>query len=135
MATREFIEGANHLRQQWGAGPISWNVAVKFLMARKFDVRRALELYQAHENIRSQEGLLNIDPHVEPLKKELFSGKFSILPSRDSNGAAIAVFSAVLHQPLSISHRTVLQCVVYQLDVALESAETAEWARAHGVHL
>ena len=29
--------------------PIQWNTAVKFLMARKFEARRALELYRSHE--------------------------------------------------------------------------------------
>ena len=29
--------------------PVQWNTAVKFLMARKFDVNRALELYRSHE--------------------------------------------------------------------------------------
>jgi len=29
--------------------PVQWNTAVKFLMARKFDTRRALELYRSHE--------------------------------------------------------------------------------------
>lgn len=29
--------------------PVQWNTAVKFLMARKFDTIRALELYRSHE--------------------------------------------------------------------------------------
>jgi len=29
--------------------PVQWNTAVKFLMARKFDARRARELYRSHE--------------------------------------------------------------------------------------
>ena len=29
--------------------PVQWNTAVKFLMARKFDTRRALDLYRSHE--------------------------------------------------------------------------------------
>ena len=29
--------------------PVQWNTAVKFLMARKFDTHRALELYRSHE--------------------------------------------------------------------------------------
>lgn len=29
--------------------PVSWTTAVKFLMARKFDIRRAIDLYNSHE--------------------------------------------------------------------------------------
>jgi len=48
-------------------------------MARKFSVRRALELYETHQNTRIQEGLYNIDPMTEPVKSELLSGKFTVL--------------------------------------------------------
>lgn len=45
-------------------------------------------------------------------------------PGRDASGAAIALFTAHLHNPKDVSHRTTLQGVVYQLDVALQSIET-----------
>lgn len=54
-------------------------MAVKFLFARKFDVERAIALYQQHEVTRQREGLSNFDPKVEPLKSELKTGKFTIL--------------------------------------------------------
>lgn len=52
---------------------------MKFLMARKFNVRRALELYEQHQEVRIQEGLTTFDPDSEPLKSELLSGKFTVL--------------------------------------------------------
>lgn len=45
-------------------------------------------------------------------------------PGRDFSGAAIALFTANLHSPLNVNHKTTLQGVVYQLDVALQSSET-----------
>lgn len=45
-------------------------------------------------------------------------------PGRDASGAAIALFTANLHYPMTVTHKTTLQGVVYQLDVALQSAET-----------
>lgn len=60
---------------------ISQTTAVKFLYARKFDVPRAVSLYEQHEQIRLKEGLYNIDPDVEPLRSELQTGKFTILVS------------------------------------------------------
>lgn len=40
QATKEFVEKVNELRRSRNVGPLSWNTAVKFLMARKFDVSR-----------------------------------------------------------------------------------------------
>lgn len=60
---------------------ISPTTAVKFLHARKFDVLRAVSLYEQHEQIRQKEHLYNIDPDVETLRSELQTGKFTILVS------------------------------------------------------
>lgn len=122
--------------------------AVKFLFARKFDVHRAVQLYEQHELIRQRECLYNLDPMSDPLRTELETGKFTILvslhwgqyaynqqqqlwltitilqPGRDVSGAAIALFSANLHSPLTVTHKTTLQGVVYQLDIALQNVET-----------
>ncbi|XP_034124671.1 tyrosine-protein phosphatase non-receptor type 9 isoform X2 [Drosophila guanche] len=103
---------------------ISHTTAVKFLYARKFDIPRAVSLYEQHEQIRQKEYLYNIDPDVEPLRSELQTGKFTILPARTSSGAAIALFTANRHSPLSVGHTTTLQGIVYQLDSALQDTET-----------
>nr|CAD7402003.1 unnamed protein product [Timema poppensis] len=123
-ATKNFIDVVNRLRRRRAAGPVSWGTAVKFLAARKFDISRAVGLYEQHEATRHREGLVSFDPGVEPLKSELDTGKFTILPTRDATGAAIAVFTARMHCPQVSSHQTTLQGVVYQLDVALESVDT-----------
>merc|ERR1719500_1713366 len=105
-------------------GELPWSSAVKFLMARKFNVDRALVLYQQHEIMRLREGLTFFDHSGGPHQSELSKGKFTILPHRDPNGAAIALFNLSGHDPSEVSHQTVLQCVVFQLDVALEELET-----------
>ncbi|XP_072759821.1 tyrosine-protein phosphatase non-receptor type 9 [Anoplolepis gracilipes] len=124
QATKEFIEAVNKCRAGRRAGPVSWSTALKFLAARKFEVQRALALYEQHEAIRRREGLAILHPTQEPLLSELRTEKFTILPSRDATGAAIAIFTAHLHLPQNTTHQTTLQGVVYQLDAALESAET-----------
>ena len=48
-------------------------------MARKFDVDRALTLYQQHEETRVREGLARFEPALEPLRTELETGKFTVL--------------------------------------------------------
>lgn len=121
---KEFMKVVNEQRLSHSAGPLTWNAAVKFMMARKFDVRRALSLYEAHEMTRYREGLCTFDPTTDPLKGELETGKFTVLPTRDSSGAAITMFTASKHWPLQSSHKVTLQGVVYQLDVALESLES-----------
>ncbi|TDG38632.1 hypothetical protein AWZ03_014946, partial [Drosophila navojoa] len=103
---------------------ISHTTAVKFLYARKFDIPRAVSLYEQHEQIRQREYLYNIDADAEPLRSELQTGKFTILPARTSSGAAIALFTANRHSPLNASHTTTLQGIVYQLDCALQDTET-----------
>lgn len=56
-------------------------VAVKFLLARKFDIQRAVVLYQHHEISRARDGLFDFDPRSEKLKREIETGKFTILVS------------------------------------------------------
>ena len=124
--THEFLHLVNTWRTTRGFGPLQYSNAVKFLMARKFNIDRALALYQQHELMRLRESLISttIDPDSNPLKDELETGKFTILPSKDANGATLALFNAQKHDPSTVDHRTTLQGVIYQLDVALESIET-----------
>lgn len=123
-AVREFMSVVKELQLHNNGGPMSWNTAVKFMMARKFDVCRAVALYESHEVTRRREGLVRFDPTSTPLHNELETGKFTVLPVRDNSGAAIAIFTANKHIPTETSHQVTLQGVVYQLDVALESLET-----------
>ncbi|VVC96967.1 unnamed protein product [Leptidea sinapis] len=98
QATKAFLDALS----ESGAGCVSRATALKFLLARKFDVARAHTLWRQHDATRRREGL----------------------PSRDATGAAIAVFTANKHFPTQTTHQTTLQGVVYQLDVALQSVET-----------
>ncbi|XP_047506434.1 tyrosine-protein phosphatase non-receptor type 9 isoform X1 [Pieris napi] len=119
-ATKAFLDALSEA----GATCVTRATAVKFLLARKFDVARAHTLWRQHEATRRREGLIKFEPFQDPLKSELETGKFTILPTRDATGAAIAVFTANKHFPSLTSHQTTLQGVVYQLDVALQSLET-----------
>lgn len=47
-----------------------------------------------------------------------------VKPGRDASGAAIALFTANLHNPKEVTHRTTLQGVIYQLDAALQNIDT-----------
>ncbi|OWF43100.1 tyrosine-protein phosphatase non-receptor type 9-like [Mizuhopecten yessoensis] len=119
-----FLERVNKLREEEKKDAIPKNTAVKFLMARKFDRQRALELYLNHESTRRRESLINIYPLDDYLKQELNTEKLTILPGRDRHGAAIALFTARLHTPACTSTQLVLKGLIYQLDAALESQET-----------
>ncbi|XP_063627242.1 tyrosine-protein phosphatase non-receptor type 9 isoform X1 [Cydia splendana] len=119
-ATKAFLDALS----ESGAACVSRATAIKFLLARKFDVTRAHELWRQHGATRRREGLNKFEPFEDPLKSELETGKFTILPTRDATGAAIAVFTANKHFPAQTTHQITLQGVVYQLDVALQSAET-----------
>ncbi|XP_034714277.1 tyrosine-protein phosphatase non-receptor type 9 isoform X2 [Etheostoma cragini] len=124
LAVEEFLGEVRSREQPHSAGLVSQPTAVKFLMARKFDVSRAIDLFQAYKNTRIKEGIININPDEEPLRSELLSGKFTVLPGRDAKGAALALFTARLHRPDVTTHRAVLQAIIYQLDKAIESVQT-----------
>uniref|UniRef100_A0A3B4BK97 protein-tyrosine-phosphatase n=1 Tax=Periophthalmus magnuspinnatus TaxID=409849 RepID=A0A3B4BK97_9GOBI len=123
-AVEEFLSEVRSREQPHSAGLVSQPTAVKFLMARKFDVSRAIDLFQAYKNTRLKEGIININPDEEPLRSELLSGKFTVLPGRDAKGAALALFTARLHRPDASTHKAVLQAIIYQLDKAIESIQT-----------
>lgn len=121
---KQFIDRINSSNNDPNRKAVTPAIATRFLLARKYDITRAMALYEQHELIRQREGLYGFDPLNEPLRAELETGKFTILPGRDASGAAIALFTANLHYPMTVTHKTTLQGVVYQLDVALQSTET-----------
>uniref|UniRef100_A0A8C1Y6H5 Tyrosine-protein phosphatase non-receptor type 9 n=1 Tax=Cyprinus carpio TaxID=7962 RepID=A0A8C1Y6H5_CYPCA len=94
QATKQFLEEINKWTSQHGVSPLSWDVAVKFLMARKFDVLRAIELFHSYRGVR------------------------------DPSGASIALYTAKLHHPSKTGNHVVLQALFYLLDRAVESFET-----------
>lgn len=120
QATKQFLEEINKWTVQYNVSPLSWNVAVKFLMARKFDVLRAIELFHSYRETRRKEGIVKLKPHEEPLRSEILSGKFTILNVRDPTGASIALFTARLHHPHKSVQHVVLQALFYLLDRAVD---------------
>ncbi|KAM9503746.1 tyrosine-protein phosphatase non-receptor type 9-like [Salvelinus alpinus] len=124
QATKQFLEEINKWTTQHGVSQLSWEVAVKFLMARKFDVLRAIELFHSYRETRLKEGIVKLQPQEEPLHSELLSGKFTVLSVRDPSGASIALYTAKLHHPNKTGNHVVLQALFYLLDRAVESFET-----------
>lgn len=49
QAVEEFLSEVRSREQPHSAGLVSQPTAVKFLMARKFDVSRAIDLFQAYK--------------------------------------------------------------------------------------
>uniref|UniRef100_H2L8X3 Tyrosine-protein phosphatase non-receptor type 9 n=1 Tax=Oryzias latipes TaxID=8090 RepID=H2L8X3_ORYLA len=123
-ATRQFLEEINKWTIQHGVSPLSKELAIKFLMARKFDVLRAIELFHSYRETRLKEGIVRLQPQEEPLRSELLSGKFTVLSVRDPSGASIALYTAKLHHPNKTGNHVVLQALFYLLDRAVESFET-----------
>lgn len=92
QATLRFIEIANarraedhedhdaeHNTDPEDQGTVDRATAIRFLLARKFDVARALALHRQHGETRAREGLKGLDARSEPLRSELATGKFTIL--------------------------------------------------------
>ncbi|XP_075713893.1 tyrosine-protein phosphatase non-receptor type 9 [Rhinoderma darwinii] len=128
QATQRFLQEMNSWTSFHSVPPLSWDVAVKFLMARKFDVVRAIELFHSYRETRQREGIVRLNPLQEPLLSELLSGKFTVLSVQAPTGASIAIFTAKLHHPARKNSRevqhTVLQALFYLLDRAVESVDT-----------
>ncbi|KAK7495954.1 hypothetical protein BaRGS_00012655 [Batillaria attramentaria] len=121
---QQFLDTVNNERLKQHKGPVAWSTAIKFCMARKFDVKRAIDLFFAHETTREREDLQCIDPDDRLLQREITTEKFTVLPGRDRSGAALALFTARLHYPPQTTHQIVLKGLSYQLDAALESYDT-----------
>ena len=62
QATRQFLEEINKWTSQHGVSPLSRELAVKFLMARKFDVLRAIELFHSYRVRRYGRCITEIKP-------------------------------------------------------------------------
>ena len=89
-----FLAHVNGWRTARGYAALTESSGIKFLMARKFNVDRALTLYRQHEMMRVREELDSIDPEAPDLRKELETKKFTVLETRDPHGAALALFNA-----------------------------------------
>lgn len=72
-------------------------------------------LRHTNEDVRA-----NLPP---PTPHPTFFFFFTFQPERDESGAAIALFTANRHYPVSVDHQTTLQAIVFQLDGALEELE------------
>lgn len=60
---------------------ITPETAIQYLSARKFDIPKAVALYEANNLTRLREGLFGIDYKADPLRNELETGKFTVLVS------------------------------------------------------
>lgn len=99
---------------------VSEDEAIKFLMARKFDVGRAISLYHTHCMLRGRFELEHLEPNTEPLYSELQSGKFTVSSGKGVEGDTLCIFYARRHFPNRVDHVTVLQSIVFQLDSVMK---------------
>lgn len=81
QAVKQFIDLINSSSSDPNRKAVTPAIATKFLLARKFDIPRAVALYEQHELIRQREELYGFDPLNDPLRTELETGKFTMLVS------------------------------------------------------
>lgn len=79
QAVKQFIDLLSSKQNQ--PRKVTPETAIQYLSARKFDVPRAVALYEANLAARHREGLLFCDSSVDPLRSELESAKFTVLVS------------------------------------------------------
>lgn len=89
QAIKQFIDLINSQHQPCKL--ITTETAVQYLHARKFDVQKAVELYQANLSTRKREELFGIDPTSDPLRIELASEKFTVLVSYSTHEVKVII--------------------------------------------
>lgn len=82
QAVKQFLDLVNNSGNYPNRKPIPPTEVLKYLRARKFDVQRAVQLYEQNELIRMREGLDLASPLTAELRSELETGKFTILVSK-----------------------------------------------------
>lgn len=82
QAIKQFIDLLNSQHQPRKV--ITPETAIQYLSARKFDVPKAVALYEANNLTRQREGLFGINSKSDPLRSELETGKFTVLVSLNS---------------------------------------------------
>ncbi|VDN13310.1 unnamed protein product [Dibothriocephalus latus] len=110
------------------------DLAFRYLAARKFNVGEAVDLHAAHLAFLKAEGITSINPLEEETRRELLSGKFTILNDSDPTGARVAQFFVRLHRPTRSSHRAVLQSIMFQLHAMLRNSYARAIAFQKTIH-
>ena len=64
QAARAFLAAVNQDRVAACDSPLAWNDAVKFVVARKFDTNKALELFQNYCRTRYMQKLCYYNPNL-----------------------------------------------------------------------
>eukprot|EP00117_Sycon_ciliatum_P032785 scpid68803/ scgid25355/ Receptor-type tyrosine-protein phosphatase F len=103
---------------------VAWQEAVKVVSARKFNVERALDLYERYKSLRSELSLDSLAPLEDPLHSDLTSGKFTILDCTSKEGCRIAVFTTALYSGFDTPQgkELLMQNILFNLDECLLSA-------------
>eukprot|EP00051_Salpingoeca_urceolata_P018770 m.266583 g.266583 ORF g.266583 m.266583 type:complete len:674 (-) comp19277_c0_seq2:159-2180(-) len=103
---------------------ISNKLAQKFLMARKWEMTRAIELFKKHVQVYRTLDLLDVSAEDEEVMAQLLSGKFILPGTRDDEGADVLVFDASKHTPEAETHHATLCAIVFILQALTDSTET-----------
>ncbi|KJE96726.1 protein tyrosine phosphatase [Capsaspora owczarzaki ATCC 30864] len=120
-AVDQFLSGVNVMQSQKRRPPATREDAVKFLMARKFDVARAIELFYKFQDLAARLRLETLD--VSTLKDELMTGKFMVPGGRQPDNSIVFFFTANRHNPKKSSRDVALQTIVFMLNETVSTLE------------
>ena len=83
QAIKQFIDLVNSSSPHQHLKIVTPETAIQYLSARKFDIPKAVALYESNAQTRQREGLYGIDSNVDPLRSELETQKFTVLVSKN----------------------------------------------------
>ena len=100
--------------------------------ARKFDVQRALTLYNAHEVTRFREGLVDIDPKSAVLQTELQTAKFTVLV-RDSSHSLSFLLMHLFRDAAHTRRKRRCDCYVHRVQAFATECATRHHVTGNGL--
>ena len=111
------------LRQRTGAEQ-SDEFLLRFLRCKKFDVPRAVQVYEGYHSYRRDNAELFDGLVPERVRHVWEAGVVGVLPCRDKKGRAVMVSFPGRWDPHHHSLEDILRAMVIQLEYLIESQET-----------
>lgn len=94
------------------------DIAKLFIISRKYNLKRAVQLFKDHVAMRNEEDLNKINPLDIGIHCELVSGKFTVMPPMQDN-SRVALFTEGNRAHSWRNYKDSIKSLIFQLDVAI----------------
>ena len=98
--------------------------ALRFLRCKKFDVSRALTVYEGYRTFRRKHAELFTEMSSESVKEIWRAGVIGAVPCRDKKGRAVMISFPGRWEPAKHSLEDAMRAMIQQLEHLIQSEET-----------